>query len=74
MLRATEIETLCTLIASLNREAVSWHLTHYPARFPLDFTPEFLATEPLDRLRHILFGLCLHTQKFPETQCACRAA
>lgn len=73
MLHAAEVESLCTLIAALDRPAVTWQLRHFKARFPLDFSSDFLASEPLDRLRHILFGLCLHTQKLPETSMALAA-
>ena len=62
MLRLDEIDALCTLIATFDRPAVTHHLTTHPAPFPLDFTAEFLRDQPLDRLRHILLGLCMHTQ------------
>lgn len=63
MLSCEEVEALNGVIQSMDRETVAEQLTSFKARFPVDFTHEFVATEPLGRLRHILFGLCLHNQK-----------
>jgi hypothetical protein len=38
---------------------------NYQARFPVDLTDHFLATEPLDRLRHIFLAMCLQCQRMP---------
>ena len=63
MLSCDEVEALNGVIQSMDRDAVARQLRDFKARFPIDFTPQFVATEPLGRLRHILFGLCLHNQK-----------
>lgn len=63
MLSADQVEDLNDSIQQMEREQVCYHLSHFPARFPIDFTPEFFNREPISRLRHILFGLCLHNQK-----------
>jgi hypothetical protein len=62
MLSADEVESLNCLIQGLDRDEVVSRLRAFKCRFPIDFTPEFFAREPISRQRHILFGLCLHTQ------------
>jgi hypothetical protein len=63
MLTNSEVEELNDCIQRMDRDELTDRLSHFVCRFPIDFTPEFLAKEPLSRLRHILFGLCLHNQK-----------
>jgi hypothetical protein len=63
MLSCDDVEALNHTIGHMDRDTVAYELSHFPARFPIDFTPDFLAREPLHRLQHILFGLCLHNQK-----------
>ena len=63
MLTSAQIEELNDSIQNMDRDEIVDRLQHFVCRFPIDFTPDFLATEPLGRLRHILFGLCLHNQK-----------
>ena len=63
MLSAMQVEDLNDAIQQMDRDQVCHYLTNFPARFPIDFTPEFFNREPISRLRHILFGLCLHNQK-----------
>jgi hypothetical protein len=66
MLSPHDIEFLNDAIQQMDRGAVAGRLRAFRASFPLDFTPEFYEREPLCRLRHILFGLCLHNQRLPE--------
>ncbi|HEY0009534.1 MAG TPA: hypothetical protein VGB55_12470 [Tepidisphaeraceae bacterium] len=63
MLSPDEVETLNCSIQEMDRAAVVRQLREFKCRFPLDFTPEFYQNEPISRLRHILFGLCLHNQR-----------
>jgi hypothetical protein len=67
MLSCEQVETLNGVIQHMDRDTVAVALAGFKARFPLDFTAEFYAREPITRLRHILFGLCLHNQKMLET-------
>jgi hypothetical protein len=66
MLQAEQVEELITLVASLDRPAVIEAFRKFPATFPLDFTTEFLAGMPLERLRHLFVALCLEQQRMPE--------
>ena len=66
MLQSEQVEELICLVSSLDRETLVSQFTRYPADFPIDFTPEFLREQPLERLRHIFVALCLHSQRMPE--------
>lgn len=60
-----QVEELICLVASLNREGLVDQFKNYRANFPVDFTDEFLATQPLDRLRHIFLAICLQSKRMP---------
>jgi hypothetical protein len=60
-----QLDELVSLIATLDRPALISQFGSFPAGFELDFSPEFLATQPLDRLRHIFLALCLQTRRSP---------
>lgn len=62
MLSCEEVETLNGVIQTMDRATVARKLQAFEGRFPIDFTPEFYEEQPISRLRHILFGLCLHKQ------------
>ena len=66
MLDPHQIEDLICATAALDREALVEQFQAYPSTFPIDFTPEFLETVDLDRLRHIFLALCLQCQHVPE--------
>jgi hypothetical protein len=68
MLGSDQIEELISLVASLNREALERQFSNYRGNFPLDFTPEFLASLSLDRLRHIFLAVCLQNQRLPQIE------
>ncbi|HEV7301753.1 MAG TPA: hypothetical protein VGN72_20620 [Tepidisphaeraceae bacterium] len=70
---AHEIEALICLIASLDREGLARYFETYQANFPVDFTPEFIATQPLDRLRHIFLAICLQSKRLPDAPMAIAA-
>jgi hypothetical protein len=70
MLQPQQVEELICLVSSMSRPALVRQFTEFRATFPLDFTPEFLATADLDRLRHIFVALCLQCQQMPEVETA----
>ena len=72
MLQSDQVEELIRLVWDLDRSALTRQFQEYPARFPIDFTEEFLAETPLDRLRHIFVAMCLQNQRLPS--CAQNAA
>ena len=65
MLEGQQVEELITLVCAMDRAAIKRQLVGFRGDFPLDFTPEFLDTLPLERLRHIYVALCLQVQKVP---------
>lgn len=67
MLPPQQVEELVQLVCAMDRDALVRQFQHYHAQFPIDFTPEFLRTQPMERLRHIFVALCLHCQRLPET-------
>ncbi len=66
MLQAEQLEELICLVSALDRPALMRHFEEFPSSFPVDFTPGFLETLPLDRVRHIFLALCLQCRKFPS--------
>jgi hypothetical protein len=65
MLASDQVEELICLVAAMHRDDLIHHIHDYRASFPLDFTDQFLASVPLERLRHIFVALCLQQQHFP---------
>ncbi|MEA2708987.1 MAG: hypothetical protein QOF78_1588 [Phycisphaerales bacterium] len=65
MLQDHQIDDLIALVSALDRASLLAHFQSYRASFPVDFTQEFLAAMPIDRLRHVFVALCLQTQRLP---------
>ena len=70
MLQPQQVEELICLVSALDRPALVRQFREFRATFPIDFTPEFLATADLDRLRHIFVALCLQSQQMPGIETA----
>jgi hypothetical protein len=66
MLHAQQVEELLCLVSRMDRATIARRLTDMRAGFPIDFTPQFIETTDLDRLRHIFLALCLQTHHIPE--------
>lgn len=66
MLQANQVEELICLVSALDRDALVRQFHNYQSKFPLDFTPDFLNQQPIDRLRHIFVALCLQCQRVPD--------
>jgi hypothetical protein len=66
MLQPHQVEELISIVAAMDRATLARQLRDYRANFPVDFTPQFLETVDLDRLRHIFLALCLQCQQMPE--------
>ncbi|MFT3786835.1 MAG: hypothetical protein QM770_11820 [Tepidisphaeraceae bacterium] len=64
-LRASEIDELMRMIAEMDRDELIDQFRSYPAPFKVDFTDEFLASQSLDKLRHVFAGLCMHCGRMP---------
>jgi hypothetical protein len=70
MLQPQQVEELICVVSALDRPALVRQFREFRATFPTDFTPEFLATADLDRLRHIFVALCLQCQQMPGIETA----
>lgn len=68
MLPSHQIEELLTLVCALDRPALVRQFQAYKATFPIDFTPEFLQSQPIERLQHIFVAMCLQCQRFPDQE------
>ncbi|MGA2583487.1 MAG: hypothetical protein ABSG31_09450 [Tepidisphaeraceae bacterium] len=68
MWQTNQVEELITVVSILDRTTLMRQFEEYPARFPVDFTREFLDRQPLDRLRHIFVAICLQTQLMPGSR------
>ncbi len=60
-----QVEELICLVSAMDRNTLVDQFARYQATFPVDFTPEFLHTVPLEKLRHIFVALCLQCQRGP---------
>jgi hypothetical protein len=65
MLKPDQVEKLICLVSQLDREKLAEQFRSYPARFPVDFSDDFLNKTPVDRLRHIFLAMCLQNQRMP---------
>jgi hypothetical protein len=74
VLQSQQVEELICLVSALDRDALVREFLTYQGAFPVDFTAEFLNTQPLDRLRHIFVALCLQHQRMPCFDCHSPAA
>lgn len=54
-------DAITRLVNGMDRDQLTAALLHLESRAPLDFTPAYLATLSLDKLRHLLWTaiLCL---------------
>jgi hypothetical protein len=61
----TETEELACRIAAMGPVELIALLQSMQCTFDLDFTEEYLASLPLDRLRHVVLAAVLHRQGAP---------
>jgi hypothetical protein len=66
MLRSHQVEELMGVVSALDRKALIQQFESYPAKFPVDFTQDFLRSASVDRLRHIFVAMCLQNQRLPD--------
>jgi hypothetical protein len=65
-MQSDQVEELIRVVSGLDKSALLRQFSEFPASFPVDFTPEFLDRQPLDRLRHLFIAVCLQTRRMPE--------
>jgi len=66
MIQSQQVEELIILVSSLDKPALLRQFRDYPATFPVDFTPDFLDRQPLERLRHLFVAVCLQSRQMPH--------
>jgi hypothetical protein len=62
----SQVEELILMVSGLDKAALIRQFSDYPASFPVDFTPDFLDRQPLERLRHLFVAICLQCQRMPQ--------
>ncbi|HEX4053040.1 MAG TPA: hypothetical protein VHX86_02120 [Tepidisphaeraceae bacterium] len=62
----SQVEELILLVSGLDKASLLRQFREYPASFPLDFTPDFLDQQPLERLRHLFVAVCLQCKRMPQ--------
>ncbi len=62
----SQVEELILLVSGLDKPSLIRQFQQYPASFPVDFTPDFLDHQPLERLRHLFVAVCLQSQRMPH--------
>ncbi len=68
-----EVDELVCLIACMDRPTITRQLLESPTDFPVDFTPQYLAQQTLEHLRHLLFALCMTCRHAPRQPLAAAA-
>ena len=66
MLQTHQVEELISVVSGLDRANLVHQFRSFRATFPIDFTREFLESQPVERLRHLFVALCLEQQRMPE--------
>ena len=70
MLQERQVEELIAMVGGLDRKGLIRQFASFRARFPLDFTSEFLNNTSIDRLRHIFVAMCLQCKRVPSVSAA----
>jgi hypothetical protein len=73
MLESRQVEDLIRLVSAMDRETIVGKCVGFDGAFPVDFTPEFLARLPIDKLRHIFVALCIQNSHVPVDEAATAA-
>jgi hypothetical protein len=70
MLASDQVEELICVLSTWDRETIVSQFQVFRSSFPVDFTPEFLSKQPVEKLRHVFLALCLQNQRMPEVNAA----
>ena len=66
MLDQAQLQQAVATIATLDRGEIARQLRRDEIRFPVDFTPEWIASRSLDELRHVYAAICLQCDLMPD--------
>ncbi len=69
LLSADQIDRLLCLLASWDRDTLHAQISRYQSQFPVDLTPDYLHGQPVDKVRHLFFAVCLQNRRLPEAAC-----
>lgn len=65
MLNTHQVEELICMVSAMPRDVLIDRFLTFRGAFPVDFTPEFLSNQPVDRLQHIFVALCIQNSHLP---------
>lgn len=66
MLTPAEIREAVSLVNRMDRDELIARLRTFDAPFPIDFTDQYLQNIPIEQLRHVFAGLCIHCNRLPQ--------
>jgi hypothetical protein len=62
------LEEFAHIVGAMQRDELIERMLHFRGRFPVDFTPAFLARQSDERLRHIFLAMCLQQGELPTLE------
>lgn len=68
MWQSQQVEELVCVVSRMDRATIARRLRDFRGSFPIDFTPSFVESVDLERLRHIYLALCLQARQMPELE------
>ena len=66
MLASDQVEELICVLSTWDRDMIISQFVTFRSSFPVDFTADFMAQLPLEKLRHVFLAMCLQNQRLPE--------
>ncbi len=66
MLTPQTTEQVLRVVERMDRKQIIEQMRKCPARFPIDLTDQWLQTQPIEELRHVLAAICIQCEVMPE--------
>ena len=66
MLSCDQVERLLCQLAAWDRETLLRQFLTYRSSFPIDLTADYLGGQPVDKLRHVFFAICVQNRRLPD--------
>ena len=65
MLNQSQLHDALAIIDRLDRWQIAGQMRRQEVRFPVDFTPEWIASRSMAELRHVFAAICLQCDLMP---------
>lgn len=66
MLTPKQVEQVLETVNRLDRGQIVEQMRRCPARFPIDFSDDWLQTQPIEELRHVFAAVCIQCELMPQ--------